>query len=278
MRGPRQLTILARAPSNNHHRRGIMCRFTTIAIIMALSTGAAAQGIVQLDTQIAGKCAIVDARSVWTSSHLYVNTGDTIMTYSWGIYSSLLSSDVWWGPAGQGANGGTGFPVPTASAYSLVGRLGSRPGFYVGTRMFFVNTGSPDTLYLGINDITNWNDNYGYLVTWIGKVHNGTVLDTPPAAEGTPSTPSLSQNFPNPFNPQTTIQYSVVKEGVVEVGIYDINGQLVREYHEGQQLPGHYSLLWDGKNESGFEVASGTYFYQIRAGDFLDSRKMLLLR
>ncbi len=94
---------------------------------------------------------------------------------------------------------------------------------------------------------------------------------------------ALFQNFPNPFNPETWIPFSLSEPEHVKISICSSTGQLVRTLDLGEKLPGAYlskdkAVYWDGTNEEGEEVASGTYFYTIKAGEFEDSRKMIVLR
>jgi len=92
---------------------------------------------------------------------------------------------------------------------------------------------------------------------------------------------SLSQNFPNPFNPFTSIQYSIhnrQKRVRTALRIYDIKGQLVRILVDERKETGTHQVLWDGKNESGEEVASGIYFCKLKVGDQSQTKKMILMR
>ena len=89
---------------------------------------------------------------------------------------------------------------------------------------------------------------------------------------------SLKQNYPNPFNPTTSIQYELSKLSNVEMTIYNMLGQIIRTLVKERQSAGFYSMQWDGKNDAGEQVASGVYLYRIKAGDFTQTRKMLLLR
>lgn len=88
----------------------------------------------------------------------------------------------------------------------------------------------------------------------------------------------LFPNYPNPFNPSTTIEYSVQRSGKVQIRIYDTLGQLLRVVVDEVKLIGEYSVSWDGKDDSGRAVATGTYFYQFQIGEFISTKKMLLLR
>ncbi|MFQ5607215.1 MAG: FlgD immunoglobulin-like domain containing protein, partial [Candidatus Zixiibacteriota bacterium] len=88
----------------------------------------------------------------------------------------------------------------------------------------------------------------------------------------------LHQNFPNPFNPTTTISYSLPQRAEVTVTIYNILGEKVRVFTEGRKSAGRHSVTWNSRNESGKPVASGVYFYKVQAGEFSASRKMVLLK
>jgi len=89
---------------------------------------------------------------------------------------------------------------------------------------------------------------------------------------------SLSQNRPNPFNPVTTIHYDLPEQSQVTLMIYDIRGREIRELVNNTQDAGYKSVIWDGTDEFGRSVGTGIYLYQIQAGDFTQTRKMLLLK
>jgi hypothetical protein len=88
----------------------------------------------------------------------------------------------------------------------------------------------------------------------------------------------LEQNFPNPFNPTTTIHYQMPEPGEVRLTVYNSLGQQVRTLVNTYQPAGRYAIQWDGRNQSGLQVASGTYFYEISTGTFSAIRKMMLLK
>jgi len=89
---------------------------------------------------------------------------------------------------------------------------------------------------------------------------------------------SLSQNYPNPFNPTTVIKYALPENQYVSLNVYNLLGQVVTTLVDGQKDAGYYQVLWNGKNCSGQEVASGVYFYRIKAGSFVKVKKLVLLR
>jgi len=93
-----------------------------------------------------------------------------------------------------------------------------------------------------------------------------------------PLVDQLFQNFPNPFNPLTTIRYSVAEENRVRIAIYNVRGECMRILVNEYRTPGWYQVVWDGKNDGGRVVASGVYFCTLRVGDFGSSQKMLLLK
>jgi hypothetical protein len=88
----------------------------------------------------------------------------------------------------------------------------------------------------------------------------------------------LFSNFPNPFNPSTTIRYSLGRETEVSLKVYTLLGQEVRTLVNSVQAAGQKAVEWDGRNEKGNPVASGIYIYRMKAGDFMWSSRMILLK
>ena len=89
---------------------------------------------------------------------------------------------------------------------------------------------------------------------------------------------ALQQNFPNPFNPSTEIRYDLPDEGFVNLVIYNMVGQKVRTLRSETMQPGYHSMVWDGRNDVGSQVATGMYFYSIHTGSFQATKKMLFLK
>ena len=101
--------------------------------------------------------------------------------------------------------------------------------------------------------------------------------------ERLPSQTQLLANYPNPFNPETWIPFQLSQDTEVIVTIYDVLGELVRQLELGMVRAGRYvtagqAAYWDGKTEVGEAVSSGTYFYQLKAGDYTETRKMVILK
>lgn len=88
----------------------------------------------------------------------------------------------------------------------------------------------------------------------------------------------VSQNYPNPFNPVTTISYHLPQPGYVELTVFDNLGRSVRTLTKANKPPGNHEVLWDGRNDAGTPVGSGTYIYRLRVGKNQVVRKMVLLR
>jgi len=93
-----------------------------------------------------------------------------------------------------------------------------------------------------------------------------------------PNEYALERNFPNPFNPETTLRYAIPEMGQVTLSIYNILGQEVVRLVDAEQMPGFYAISWNGKDAFGRNVASGVYLYRIQAGEFNQTHKMLLLK
>jgi hypothetical protein len=107
-----------------------------------------------------------------------------------------------------------------------------------------------------------------------------TFVDEP--EHSSPEDFSLYQNFPNPLNPHTRMKYAIAgkrKDPVpTTLKIYNILGQLVRTLVDEPKEPGTYEVIWDGRDQKGNDVASGIYFYQLKAGEFRQTKKMVLIR
>jgi hypothetical protein len=99
-----------------------------------------------------------------------------------------------------------------------------------------------------------------------------------PLDDEVPSAYKLSQNFPNPFNPTTTIKFDIRAKGHVSLKIYNVAGQLVKTMVDEVMDAGSYTKEWKGTNNLGAKVASGVYFYRLEAGEYENVKKMVLLR
>ena len=114
---------------------------------------------------------------------------------------------------------------------------------------------------------------YTYTVTDATGAQVEMLLQTRPAAF------TLTSNYPNPFNPATTIQYALPQAADVELTVYNVVGQVVRTLVAEHQSAGRYLVTWDATDDSGHSLSSGLYFYRLQAGDeFHAVKKMLLFK
>jgi hypothetical protein len=98
------------------------------------------------------------------------------------------------------------------------------------------------------------------------------------AVGAAPSETRLHDNDPNPFNPTTTIAFDLAEAVRVSLRIYDVSGRLVTTLVDGEMSADRHSVIWNGRNSRGATVSSGVYFYRLTAGDFMQVKKMLLIK
>ena len=101
------------------------------------------------------------------------------------------------------------------------------------------------------------------------------TLNTKTPKNTIPGDITISQNFPNPFNPQTRFNYTLNKTGDIFFNIYNVTGEIVYTVNIGVQGPGDYSMVWNGVDNSNLSVSSGIYFYQLKSGGTIKSGKMV---
>ncbi|MCK4386197.1 MAG: T9SS type A sorting domain-containing protein [candidate division Zixibacteria bacterium] len=111
-----------------------------------------------------------------------------------------------------------------------------------------------------------------------GNVSDVRCIEDWTEEEGRPTTFLLSQNYPNPFNPVTNFKFTVPEASCVKIEIFNILGQKVKTLVDEDMRAGVFIVDWDGKDERGVEVSSGIYFYRMTAGDFSDTKRMVLLK
>ena len=107
--------------------------------------------------------------------------------------------------------------------------------------------------------------------------YNGQQLDISNAINN-PEQFRLNQNYPNPFNPTTSLAYDLPEDAMVNITIYDMMGRMVTNLVSSQQNAGYKSIQWDATNNAGQPVSAGVYLYSIEAGEFRQTKKMVLLK
>ena len=128
-------------------------------------------------------------------------------------------------------------------------------------------------------------DGYGAISVWCAQVSvnfsSASFVNPMSALEDwavVPTRFALYANVPNPFNPATLISYSLPGDGFVSLVIYSVDGRMVQTLVNEQQPMGRYEVIWNGEDENGRRVASGTYLYRLNAGQFSELRKMTLVK
>ena len=140
---------------------------------------------------------------------------------------------------------------------AFIQTIGEIAGFQELTFLVTDTSGASDTASVII-----------YIMAPVGIVDEGLI----------PLEYTLSNNYPNPFNPQTTISYGLPKQSNLSLIIYNLMGQEIIRWDEQNSPPGYHQKTWNGTNKFGVSVVSGVYFYKIIAGDFVLTKKMVLLK
>lgn len=126
--------------------------------------------------------------------------------------------------------------------------------------------------------VTNTNHlDHGWLIVQAGWDDPATGIDDD-SRPAVPAVLELKQNYPNPFNSGTMIEFSLPKSGHVELKIYNLVGELVATLLKGMLSAGEHQINWDGRDTNGEQTPTGVYFYQVKSGDYSQTRKMVLLR
>ncbi len=140
----------------------------------------------------------------------------------------------------------------------------------LGLRLVFRPTTEIEGTTLEITDNQTYDNALGF---------NRLALPAPVSLQTRPAVFSLADNYPNPFNPTTTLQYALPQAADVALTVYNVLGQPVRTLVAERQAAGRYAVEWDATNDQGHRLSSGLYFYRLQAGgDFLEVKKMLLLK
>lgn len=145
------------------------------------------------------------------------------------------------------------------------------------TGPFNLAPGATDTAAFAVIGGATWNQFMEAAVQAEQKYDIVTAVEDDDGAP-LPAAFTLDQNHPNPFNPTTTISFALPKTTSARLDIFDILGRTVRTLHDGPLAAGTHAIVWDGKDGEGRTVASGIYFYRLRAGEASQTRKMILVK
>ena len=147
---------------------------------------------------------------------------------------------------------------------------------YVEQKQFALEAANGEWI-LNISDGSAGND--GVLRAWGFTLLTDIMLDADDEdRNGLPSDYHLSQCYPNPFNPETIIDYTLPRRSNVTIEIFNILGQKVKTLIDDIKPAGEYQVTWNGTDSNNQKVSTGLYFYRFQAGEIIDTRKMLLLK
>ena len=172
------------------------------------------------------------------------------------------------GPPGSPAEAQTS----TSNNKVLRSSVLSAAGSPATSRSFRGNGSLGQSTPIGVGQGT---DRIIYAGFWYGRLR---FLDPSGVSEVPGLINQLMQNHPNPFNPQTEIRFVAAEDSPVTLEVFDLRGTRIRVLVQGRMPAGNHQVQWDGTDDSGRRVSSGTYFYRLQVGDFEASNKMLLLK
>ena len=160
--------------------------------------------------------------------------------------------------------------------------MGSTIGQGTGVLMHvdYTWTGTEDSTVICFDPESSEMTNVSNEVLYMDMSSCGVLYRTPMSIEEIelPTTYELVQNHPNPFNPVTTINFSIPEQSMVTMKIFDLSGRLVETLINNQMSVGHHSVNWDGKDSYGNEVSAGIYIYTLEGNNIYMSRKMILMK
>jgi len=144
--------------------------------------------------------------------------------------------------------------------------------------LVFDDAGNGYAYTLSSNAHSDYSDPPCSHMQFLRMINNNIGIEETNSETVTPHAITLFQNYPNPFNATTTIRFQIRQSEQVTVTVFDILGHQISEITNRLYKAGSHQILWDGKNQQGQAVASGLYIYRIEAGDFVQGKKMLLLK
>ena len=187
----------------------------------------------------------------------------------------------------DGYSGAAGSPTgtlwaDTTTAAADAGSYTNFVGMHGGSSQSIINDTislylPQDSLYFDVVFTSYTGQNNGGGFSYIRTSVNNSELDMNDEYL-IPDKYALQQNFPNPFNPRTTIHYELPKQELVQIIIFDLLGHQVKRLVDDFQGAGVNSIIWDTTNDHGQSVSAGIYIYQLQVGRFLQTRKMILLK
>ncbi|MDZ7362986.1 MAG: SBBP repeat-containing protein [candidate division KSB1 bacterium] len=197
-----------------------------------------------------------------------------VVTFKNAILDSGASGATLHVNSGQAANGflGIALALPAGQTFAAGTRQLAKVNFSVHPNASTASTPIEFKDQPISREVVDANGNV-LLATWTAVL---TAVHT--RANEAPTSFELGANLPNPFNPSTVITYALPRAVDVKLEIFDLLGRRVRTLVDQRQPAGRYAITWDGRNEKGEVVTSGVYLYQLHAGNFVQTRRMALVR
>ncbi|MCH8296385.1 T9SS type A sorting domain-containing protein, partial [Candidatus Poribacteria bacterium] len=240
------------------------------------------------------------------------NSGAGWGIHQQGTYAPGANTHRWMASIAMNGDGtiALGYSASSSSIHPSIGVTGRLSGDALGTMggdlVLFAGTGSQEDSFNRwgdysmmsvdpVDDTTFWYTQEAYVNTASFDFKTGVFKITPPSPPGpigsgvaAAASPVLAEsdvyeNYPNPFNPETWIPYQISDRVSVSIEIYDVGGSLIRTLDLGEQETGRYmeksrAAHWDGRNQKGEIVPGGIYFYTFQAGDYQETRKMIVVK
>jgi hypothetical protein len=179
----------------------------------------------------------------------------------------------------------------SASTYNFVSMVGANATLNAATDYFVVLAVSNpnDTLRLRTDNVTTGTRSKSYVEggNWVPRTRNhriqAIVTTTTPATivdgcDAIPMEYALSKNFPNPFNPSTTINFSIPRSERVKLAVFDLLGREIAILVDELKDAGNYQVVWNGTNGAGIPASSGVYFFRLETPNFAATERMMLLK
>lgn len=241
---------------------------------------------------IGGQGVVLRTDDAGTQWHPYTYDGPALLSLhfvdsllGWAVGGSCSPENLCSGSIMHSSDGGRSWEEQfreTDVIIRSVNFVNATNGWAVGSKVWFTEDGGKNWIRRNVpiwwtNAVDFVNSSYGWLVGPVGTIMHtsdgGVTFVERGTPEGTPLMPLLHQNFPNPFNPTTTIRYSLPDARNVTLTVFNTLGQHIVELVNGTNDAGHHEVRFDGAG-----LSSGVYFYRLQAGDFVQSRRLMLLK
>jgi hypothetical protein len=192
----------------------------------------------------------------WFSTNIYDAANNRAVIFGGGLGGGSVTNEVW------------AFDL-VQNSWQQLSLAGASPSAREGAVAIYIRSEARMVMFGGLGN-AYFND------VWSLRLSPTTGVESDPDHES-PTIFRLLGNYPNPFNPETKVVYEAPKSRYVSLRIYNLQGQQIRNLFEGKIDAGRHQLVWDGTNDLGAKMASGVYFYVLKAGAIAVSKKLVLV-